>query len=1775
MKNVLNHLEKSFHDKNLENDMKLKTNFEKSLVKMKDWEINRNESDNRTLEFIKSELLKQFETSKKDGQLLIDVFDRNMARLGLDVGMIDPKFKKSSKVKVSTEMLMQKIKEKIENNKQAKKEKDKRQRKVFYEQNKAQQALEVAKKKQELEKDNFDVNNLSDNIVNSEKVKFEIEKLEGSHKKQLEFEKWRYIHDRYQNTLLRNKNFYEKLELAKPYNDDNVVNFTYQTSQLDKNINEFVKDQFYEELNKVNIDYFNYEIEKKKRKRAETINNLNDVVDSILELVDECHDYQIKNNKEFIDENVWVEWMDSFINNKPISKYRYFIKEKKEEEAKALLNPFQQELFRFGKYESDSKDDFINFSVENFSAEDLEYLDYEYFAGNWKDKVFEENNYAEEQLKVRDVVSEQVIYNILGIKPSYNRNFDKEIELKDEHIECLKIPKLNTNNEYATEIIETLLELKYIHIPLNQTINTKFTLPTFDPIQEYKYKQNIMSSINIKIAIVGKIFSGKKSVTKFITDTYPWLKIYNVKETINKYFEIIKKLEVPIESNPKYKTMKKPQIEQLQKERELEEQKIAANRSKLDILYKQSQNNEELNPDILLDLLIDDICNDFSIDNGLKLKTETSHGNVGFHQNQYFEEIIIKNKRKAEIEEELNKIKEETLKTKKNPRAKEEQTLIQELAKLNTTTYTGFIILNLPQNINQGKLLELKLTNFIPEIERKTADFYLARDQLSVLFCKMIKSNYNKPHTSSTLNKILVIDCDTNECLRRFTLRRIDPNTNITYHLEDNPPPNDQKIIERLKPLEEQENETSIKTKNKEFDFEIANLDEFYDIFKFMNAEKEKHSSIMAINNQNNQDKKKDENTDRNNKETINVKSMEEENNGNNNNAFSLEKFRSNIITIIDTKNPLYNPNFSNENQVEETSKNKKEDKDKNKKNPKDVNIKPIESLKYKPKEKLGEDATFLVQKLIEEFEEKNVEKLKAYMQEKEKNEKGFNQFNYEKTRGDALKDKSIMMVNNKGNMSGRLSKQFSISAFGDDLSGRDHNLEDDDLPFSFNYKIVKKINECKKKIEPTIMENLFSKIVDHQFKFENEVKSILFYFKEKRNYYSKTLNNFQETFIKFITKSSKKKELVDQHKQYHNKLMIEQYIYYKKNPELKARLIESVHSNVDILHDKLWDIIDSRKKEAIEELSKIRYSGWVETEMEKQFIVIYKLFELEIIRLTERINLFKEFYYLLDNKIVYDTNSINLRSILSEGIEDYLLEKIQYNKKTENENNKIDWNFINEDYIHMLGNVENNEALFNENNNDQDNEFVDDEFGKIKYSEVPKIKINNNKNNISGMPCFLPKEHISNNQTNILNQSHQGGGMFPRIEKLYKNCLNYLFKLEEANLINEKKAIVQEISSIKKLNQLKHKKTTTTNTIIEDKDSSFSWEEEFKKVILLERSKFRFKISRIRHWATKSLFAYRQLSERVFLNMDNWIIKSVKAENNAMNLVIALCRQGIDNLDNNSPLRFNEEMDSFDIFDKLEVEKLFVLLMNDTIKTKVYPKLLESDTLFIIKDLKSIYLELKKYETQPNYVYSFFFFEFYMKRLAFNNSIDNRKLNWISSIPNSVKPIYIGTSNYYYFVNMLNENGYLNLKVVMTYLVLLHCKICDEIQGQHIISTIGNVKRKDDIEGNESYNISTYSNENEKEKSKEEELKKFNKNVNISKSEIKENKSKVSVSHNSFAISFEMENKNLIRNCFINKQTYENIDFWFDNDDHIIDLNNNNSFKVKEFIWEINQKVS
>ena len=174
----------------------------------------------------------------------------------------------------------------------------------------------------------------------------------------------------------------------------------------------------------------------------------------------------------------------------------------------------------------------------------------------------------------------------------------------------------------------------------------------------------------------------------------------------------------------------------------------------------------------------------------------------------------------------------------------------------------------------------------------------------------------------------------------------------------------------------------------------------------------------------------------------------------------------------------------------------------------------------------------------------------------------------------------------------------------------------------------TKKIEEIKSTLNKDLSQvllKIWSKLFEN---YVNECKSIFKFLRVQRETISSNYNLICQKFIDFLKRPSKKQILLLDYQMKYNKFL-DDYPDLKDEPQVK----EEHHQEVDDLNDKIYEIIETRKNEAIDERKKIMTSGWIENEMEKFYMALERLFQNEIDKFIGSMQIMRDFYHNLDNR--------------------------------------------------------------------------------------------------------------------------------------------------------------------------------------------------------------------------------------------------------------------------------------------------------------------------------------------------------------------------------------------------------------------------------------------------------------------------------------------------------------------------------------------------------------
>lgn len=1256
------------------------------------------------------------------------------------------------KVVESANEMVSKIMEKIMKNPVSKKERDRRRRKIIVEQMKAQLEIENIRREEQL-----------------------ISKLfkQSNQEKQLVFETYRVSQSKeiiIQNRFLRDELYELKSVMDIEFNEINQSKF------LNSHLNKL--DVI---LKKEEQRIYNLSVSLKQNIRSKNTDYCKRLVDMIIEITDEAYNYQQLNDTEEFDDRVWREWTQLFINNMSVKKDVY----ENNEDVKNMENFNTKDFFgKTGEIKHIVDGNEMNFSRENNESVDEKFnkspkkeLPVTGLELKISDKVdviekiddnnsiipsanqtnfatgFSNNQNTQldkklDEAELKDYINylyqwdynnipknNFIILNLAELindaDDSKNKNANKKTnlqkgkkddeEFKEEDPENLEIPKSIVKNQLFGDLIDLLIHANFSEENDNNLEN------------ELKEKY---SHIPIKIIMNGLPFCGKNTQAKILNEKYN-LKELNIEHLVK---SCLLELEKPDEDTEldNNKIGNLDDFEEKDKEDDdgvdIPKQKKINNLKEIALEIKNLLKEGKPIDDIIYVKIIEEY-----------IKINFPFKNSG----EILNEAINRNNARNELLKAKEIIKEEKDK-RPNWYMNELKNIEEELKKLDREAIYGFCIVNFPYTYNQAKLLERKLNGYIPDNEKTKTLVEIYKEDSSLILDKSPQPEPLKVLIPSAVDLFIYLNTSTLEAARRSFGRKRDPNTNIEYHLQYNPPLIDENIgyiCERLIPITDNENsESSFVTRCVSFENTIGLLKEFYEPFGF---------------------------------EAIQLKTWQEIN-GNSNPDTVNSDICKYIDKIIEHKNHL-------EEEMIEANQDY------------DLNITESNSS--------GES------KLMEENLNEN-------------------------------NDNDENSANDFADMKNDL-KNINIDKIDKKKSNYDEAME----------KYKEKVNFVKKQLSPELID-LLLKIWFRMFEnYTRECKSIFKFIRKQRDYISTSYNSLCQKFIEFLKRPSKKQlHLLDYQVSYNN--FLDEYPDIKDDPRVK----EEHHQRVDDLSDKIYEIIEIRKVEAIEQRKKIMTSNWIENEMEKFYHNLERLFQVEIDKFLGSLQIIKDYYHGLDNRVLAEIPFYSV-DIIKEEIDPTPIEK----------------------NISSQANISSTNANPNLNANKKD-----------KNVEVKST-------------------------LNIFGQEDE----FPRLEKLYKTALMVQYQYDEMLFKAEKERIrlLQEKEAKDKKTKpnvnVKDNKDNKDNKDVKEIKEVYPHEDEMKLSLKLEKAKFRGRITLLRHWGIQYIKNLRKQTDEIYSKLEDWIILAIKAENEALNQLCIILKKHIED---ELKIKYELELDTFDVKINMDV---------------------------------------------------------------------------------------------------------------------------------------------------------------------------------------------------------------------------------------------------------------
>ena len=111
--------------------------------------------------------------------------------------------------------------------------------------------------------------------------------------------------------------------------------------------------------------------------------------------------------------------------------------------------------------------------------------------------------------------------------------------------------------------------------------------------------------------------------------------------------------------------------------------------------------------------------------------------------------------------------------------------------------YVGFIIINFPKTLKEAEKFERYFTGYISEFEKESDEGEKKLYSYDNIIDINVKQKTKKNGYFSMLDLFIELNISSNEVERRYNGARYDPTNGNIYHMDDNPPPKEDKKKEK------------------------------------------------------------------------------------------------------------------------------------------------------------------------------------------------------------------------------------------------------------------------------------------------------------------------------------------------------------------------------------------------------------------------------------------------------------------------------------------------------------------------------------------------------------------------------------------------------------------------------------------------------------------------------------------------------------------------------------------------------------------------------------------------------------------------------------------------------------------------------------------------------------------------------------------------------------------------------------------------------------------
>ena len=468
---------------------------------------------------------------------------------------------------------------------------------------------------------------------------------------------------------------------------------------------------------------------------------------------------------------------------------------------------------------------------------------------------------------------------------------------------------------------------------------------------------------------------------------------------------------------------------------------------------------------------------------------------------------------------------------------------------------------------------------------------------------------------------------------------------------------------------------------------------------------------------------------------------------------------------------------------------------------------------------------------------------------------------NKEKDLNNVIKEKEITEENNKEK---EKENENIILNKNEESIGNIHN------------NIIKKEEESKKSNlnELSINSNTynFSEDISNQFEifassYEKSLNNFIHFILRQREHIILYLTEIQNEYIMHLNRKTDKSIVAEIYINKYN-LIINNHPDLLNNPKVYNELL----NDIEDVGKSIWINIQNKKNEDVKYLKDIKETDKLNNELQKFWEHIILVFESEV----------KKYLITCEIIIKYYLNKIgllgNILGIFESNSKDEYLFKIDHLK-------------------YLFNGIDVPEYLFNININEKE-KIDNNKKNEMKKELEINDKNESNKENENNLGFKKEKSIISQR----LND--KGKTIEEKVEILFMNSLKiiirqdllmkkYKDKVKNFNPNSEKEI---KNNKIKLLNTSSSSKSSRRKSRLNklSKNGIILFEEELSNQIKCEKQKFKYRLMFLKYFISKYYYIIINCYNDTFNAMDDWIIMSVRSQNNSLNEFIFYLKKAL-----------------------------------------------------------------------------------------------------------------------------------------------------------------------------------------------------------------------------------------------------------------------------------------